>query len=78
MSIHKRRIHFLAGCDQVPPLGFTGCTPEIKFDESLKVPQVSTCSLTLYFPLKAMPCEYEVFKEKMNFYILGSQGFGQL
>lgn len=67
---------FLTGCDRVPPLGFLGCTPEIKFDNSLQVPQVSTCSLTLYFSLM-MPGEYKTFKEKMDFYILGSQGFGQ-
>ena len=68
---------FLTGCDTVPPLGFQGTDCEIDFDSEAVVPTVSTCSLTMRLP-RTLPLDFEQFKEKMTFYILGSQGFGQL
>ena len=47
------------GCNQVSLLGFSKCTPGIKFDDGLQVPQVSTCSLTLHFSLQTMPSKYK-------------------
>lgn len=68
---------FLTGCDSVPPLGFCGAERQIEFDNGAIIPRVSTCTLVLYLPTR-LPADYETFKEKMNFYILSSQGFGQL
>ncbi len=68
---------FLTGSDSIPPLGFPDGDCAIEFDHLAVVPTVSTCSLVLRFPMN-IPQEYDEFKEKMNFYILGSQGFGQL
>lgn len=49
----------------------------IEFSSELSVPVVSTCSLVLRLPY-TLPMEFDTFKEKMDFFILGSQGFGQL
>ena len=69
---------FLTGCDSVPPLGFGDSTSSIHFSESGEWPTASTCALSLTFPLN-FPTDTELFKEKMDFSILGSQGFfGQL
>ena len=37
-------------------------------------PTVSICSLTFYIPWN-FPTDFESFKERMDFAILGSQGF---
>ena len=68
---------FLTGCDHIPPLGFPEVDKTIQFDSDELVPKVSTCSLVLRLP-RDLPTEYETIKERMTFYILGSQGFGQL
>ena len=65
---------FLTGSDCVPPLGFGDVTPSILFTDDAVLPTVSTCSLTLRFP-RTFLSEFEQFKEKMDFVILGSQGF---
>lgn len=74
---------FLTGCGTVPPMGYGDATPSIMFiandeDEpalSRKLPTVSTCSLTLRFPYYMQQLDVTEFKEKMDFAILGSQGF---
>ena len=63
---------FLTGCDSVPPFGFSGTDRRIEFDDVAVVPRVSTCSLVLSLPI-ALPRDYQMFKEKMDFYILASQ-----
>lgn len=68
---------FLTGCDSVPPLGFSGTERQIEFNDGAVVPRVSTCSLVLFLPT-SLPSDYQTFKEKMDFYILSSQGFSQL
>jgi len=68
---------FLTGCDSVPPLGFSGTLRQIEFDAGAVLPRVSTCSLVLFMPM-TMPSDFRVFTEKMDIYILSSQGFGQL
>ena len=65
---------FLTGADSVPPLGFGEVSPAIEFTAEDVLPTVSTCSLTMCFPL-SFPTDYNQFKNKMDFVILGSQGF---
>lgn len=65
---------FLTGCDSVPPLGFGDVQPGILFTDGAVLPTVSTCSLTLCFP-RSFPTDFQQFKEKMDFVILGSHGF---
>lgn len=65
---------FLTGCDTPPPLGFGDVNATMRFTESDGLPTVSTCSLTLRFPLD-FQTDFEEFKEKMAFAILGSHGF---
>ena len=65
---------FLTWCDCVPPLGFGDVKPGIMFTDDAVLPTVSTCSLTLHFP-RSFPTDFQQFKEKMDFVILGSQGF---
>ena len=48
--------------------------PSIVFIEMEGLPTVSTCALTLLFPI-SFPTEFSQFKNKMNDAILGSQGF---
>ncbi len=68
---------FLTGCDCIPPLGFPHAEKTIQFDSDLMVPTVSTCSMIFRLP-RNLPEDYNIFKERMTFYILCSQGFGQL
>ena len=65
---------FLTGCDVVPPLGFGNVSSSVQFSEAAQLPLVSTCALTLTFPI-SFPTDPSNFKEKMEFSILGSQGF---
>ena len=65
---------FLTGCDSTPPLGFGDVTPTVGFTDDNVLPRVSTCALTLTLP-RNFPTNFDKFKEKMNFSILGSQGF---
>jgi len=65
---------FLTGCDSVPPLGFGDVTASIQFVTDGALPTVSTCSLTLRFP-HSFPTQFDLFKEKMDLAVLGSQGF---
>lgn len=57
----------------VPPLGFGDVMPSIIFvdtEDKEMLPKVSTCSLILNFPIV-----FNIFKDKMDLAILGSQGF---
>ena len=65
---------FLTGCDSVPPLGFGDASPAVTFSDMGVLPTVSTCCLTLTFP-RSFPTDFQLFKEKMDMAILGSQGF---
>ena len=58
----------------MPPMGFGDVAPAIMFSDDGVLPKVSTCSLTLTIPRK-FPTDLDLFKEKMDFSILGSQGF---
>lgn len=68
---------FLTGCESTPPLGWGDVEQSIKFlspDGENVLPTVSTCLLILKFPLN-FPTDFNVFKDKMDLAILGSQGF---
>ena len=58
---------FLTGCDCVPPLGFGDVDPCILFSTDLVLTTVSTCSLTLRFPI-TFPTDIDGFKDKMDQY----------
>ena len=53
---------FLTGCDYPPPLGYGEIYPSITFSESIALPSVSTCGLTLTFPW-GFPTDSRDFKE---------------
>ena len=68
---------FLTACDVVPPLGFGDAVPSIMFidtEDKEMLPKVSTCSLILTFPYN-FPLQFDIFKDKMDLAVLGSQGF---
>ena len=65
---------FLTGCHSVPPMGFGDVSPAIMFSDDAVLPTVYTCSLTLTLP-RNFPTDFHSFKDKMDFSILGSQGF---
>lgn len=70
----KDVLTFLTGSDSIPPLGFGGVEPCIRFDPDAVLPTASTCALMLCIPLN-FPTDFDDFKEKMDLAILGSQGF---
>lgn len=43
---------FLTGCDVIPPLGYNGAVPSIKFMTDAVFPTVSICSLTFLYPME--------------------------
>ena len=68
---------FLTGCDSVPPLGYGhNVKPSICFidADAGALPSISTCSLTFKLPIN-FPSGQLQFKEKMDFAVLGSQGY---
>ncbi|CAG9763530.1 unnamed protein product [Ceutorhynchus assimilis] len=65
---------FATGTDAFPPLGFP-VRPKIAFlPENAIFPTVSTCAIELKLPTSYV--SYEEFKDKMDFAILNSNGFG--
>ena len=66
---------FLTGTDEVPPCGFE-VKPSLRFTESDRMPESSTCTITL--TLSLVHKKYEVFKAKMDFAIPNGFGFGKI
>jgi len=68
---------FITGADAPPPMGFPQ-EPAIFFvqDPTKTSPTASTCSLSLYLPLRLT--DYEVFQQKMDIAIMNTIGFGQV
>ena len=66
---------FTTGVAHVPPLGFDKAL-KIQFMGEQRLPQASTCSLSLKFPRDLT--SYDTFKEKITLAILGSVGFGNV
>ena len=66
---------FATGCDHEPPLGFEN-TPEIQFEMRKErfLPYASTRGPTLYLPIVLV--DPEMFREKMDYAITCTNGFG--
>lgn len=71
----KDILMFLTGSDEVPPCGFD-VKPVLQFTECNRMPESSTCSITL--TLSLVHSDYEVFKDKMDFAIPNGYGFGRI
>lgn len=70
-------LKFLSGSSKIPAMGFEN-VPGIKFMDDERLPTVSTCAMSITFPRSMGLLAYEKFKDKMDFCILGSYGFGSV
>ena len=70
-------LKFMSGSSKVPATGFDA-TPKICFCEGDRLPTVSTCALSITFPRSMGLLQYQDFKKKMSYCILGSYGFGSI
>ena len=68
-------LQFFTGSSKLPAAGFH-TTPTINFTDDTCLPRASTCDLSITFPRKYGFLTFEEFKEKMDFCILNSYGFG--
>lgn len=70
-------LSFVTGAPRIPPMGFSN-SPTIRFndDKNKFLPTASTCSLVLWLPLALQ--EYQQFKEKFDFAVQNTIGFGQV
>ena len=68
-------LKFLSGSSRIPATGFD-TTPKIRFTDEDRLPTVSTCDMSITFPRKMGLLNFEEFKSKLDFCILGSYGFG--
>ena len=66
---------FFTGLSKVPATGFD-CVPKIKFIDGNRLPTASTCELSITFPREMASLTVDEFKEKMDFCIHGSHGYG--
>ena len=66
---------FVTGVRAVPPMGFRQSL-KIEFFDEERLPNASTCSLCLRLPWQLV--EYNDFKEKFSFSVLGAHGFGNV
>ena len=64
---------FITGASAIPAIGFNA-PPSIIFTDEKKLPEVSTCALTLKLPRNIQ--NFEDFKETMKTSVLNCQGFG--
>ncbi len=70
-------LKFISGSSRLPGTGFDK-SPSIHFTDEERLPTVSTCDVSITFPRQMGLLTYEDFKSKMDFYILGSCGFGSV
>ena len=70
-------LKFFTGSAKMPATGFDG-TPKIYFCEADRLPSGSTCDLSITFPRLMGLLEYDQFKTKMDEYIHGSYGYGNV
>ena len=68
-------LHFLSGSTKLPAAGFDR-TPSIHFTDDERLPQTSTCDLSITFPRSYSKLSVEGFKNKMDMAIRNSFGFG--
>ncbi len=68
-------IAFCTGSEKVPPLGFMP-KPSVEFNHNnnTRFPVAITCACVLRLP--TVHCEYNLFKENMDFGIKHCKGFG--
>ena len=67
---------FVTGADHEPPMGFDS-RPQIRFDARMDrfLPYSSTCIPALFLPIALSSPDY--FRQKMDYAILCTQGFGK-
>ena len=70
-------LEFISGASKLPATGFPK-NPAIFFCNEDRLPRASTCDISITFSRKLGILQYEEFKEKMDFCILGSYGFGSV
>lgn len=66
---------FCTGTDIEPPAGFEGI-PRIEFTDEDRLPEANTCIFRLTLSRKYVA--YDMFKEKMDFAIQNTFGFGKI
>ena len=65
---------FATGANHIPPMGFDKKIT-LSFDHATLYPIASTCSLSLYLPVRFV--EYEEFKAAMIKGVVSGFGFGR-
>ncbi len=71
-------LQFLTGSSKIPAAGFSK-DPMIRFtNDQDRLPFVSTCDIAITFPRCMGHLRVDEFRERMDFCILGSVGFGNL
>ena len=68
-------LKFISGSSKFPASGF-GSLPKICFTNNDCFPYVSTCDIAITFPRLMASFSVDQFKERMDFCIEGSHGFG--
>ena len=67
---------FFCGTTDLKAISLEERVPMIEFMDSRRLPTASTCALWITFPRYFAELQFEQFREKMDFCIIGSQGFG--
>lgn len=70
-------LKFLTGSSRISPMGFENI-PTIYFMDDEHFPVVSTCGISITFPRSMGLLQYENFKERMDYCIHNSYGFGSV
>ena len=68
-------LKFISGSEKIPATGFDSI-PKIGFTDDDRLPTASTCDLFITFSRRMATLDYDEFKNKMDFCIHGSHGFG--
>lgn len=68
---------FISGSPKLPACGF-GSVPTIQFTDMNILPRASTCDISLTFSRNMHSLSADDFKEKMDYYILNSHGYGEV
>ena len=68
---------FVTGATSIPPMGFDrDLTIRFISEKTRTLPIASTCSLVLWLPTALV--DYDMFKERMNFALMNTIGFGHI
>ena len=68
-------LNFFSGAYTIPPCGYPGKKPTLKFNEDDVFPTASTCAIHLTLPTKYE--DYETFKSKLDMAFTMHGGFGK-